>query len=378
MSKRGSNEGSIHHRKDGRWVAVVHLGYEQGRRRRKSLYGQTRQEVAEKLTAALKTKQDGLPQTAERQTVQRFLANWLETVRPSLRPKTYIGYEAVIRLHILPSLQRVPLSRLQPYHLQRLYQERLTAGLAPMTVRHIHALLHRSLRDAHRWGLVARNVADLVDAPRAPRNELRTLNRQEASRLLAAARADRLDALYVLALTTGMRQGELLALRWRDLDLNAATAKVGGSLQRIDGKLSIVEPKTSSSWRQVALTTAAVEALRRHRAVQAEERLGLGAAWEDRDLVFANEAGRPIDVRNLMRRSFLPLLERASLPRIRFHDLRHTAATLLLEQGTHPKLVAELLGHSRIATTIDLYSHVTPAMHRQAAATMDALLAQPR
>ena len=293
---------------------------------------------------------------------------------PSLRPKTHVGYEVLIRRHALPSLGRHRLARLQPQYLQELYRDRLAAGAAPMTVRHLHALLHRALKDALRWGLVVRNVADLVDPPRAPRPDLRTLSQDEARRLIDSAPGDRFEALYVLALTSGMRQGELLALRWRDLNLDRGSLRILGSLQRTENGLAILEPKTAGSRRQVALTSEAVSALRRHRVAQAEERLGMGIHWEDNDLVFANEVGRPIEVRNLMRRSFLPLLERAGLPRIRFHDLRHTAATLLLQQGAHPKLVAEMLGHSRIGTTLDLYSHVTPTMHRQAAAMMDALL----
>jgi integrase len=200
---------------------------------------------------------------------------------------------------------------------------------------------------------------------------MQTLSPEEARRFLEAARGDRFAALYTLALSTGMRQGEMLALRWRDADLEAGTTQVCGSLEQ--GTLVIAEPKTAGSRRQVTLTRAAVEALRRHRVAQAEERLR-AVVWDDRGLVFCTEAGTPVDVRNLVRRSFTPLLEKAGLPRIRFHDLRHTAATLLLGQGTHPKVVADLLGHTRIGTTLDLYSQVTPTMQAQAAATMDAIL----
>jgi integrase len=243
-----------------------------------------------------------------------------------------------------------------------------------MTVRHLHAVLHGALDDAARWGLVARNVADLVAPPRAARKGMITLSPDQARALLDTTRGDRLEALYVLALTTGMRQGELLALRWRDVDLDRHTLHVTGSLLTTPDGWKISDPKTDSSRRRITLTATAVDALRRHRSAQNEERLRLGGAWEDNDLVFANEVGRPIEVRNLMRRSFLPLLKQSGLPRIRFHDLRHTAATLLLGQGQHPKVVAEMLGHSRISTTLDLYSHVTPTMQREAADAMDAML----
>jgi len=367
--KRGNAEGSIYKRADGRWAASVSLD----RGWRKSFYGRTREDVAHKLTAALKAKQDGLPVVGERQTVGQYLASWLDAVRPSLRPRTFSRYEQYIRLHAVPELGRLPLARLSPQHLQRLYASRLAAGLSPTTVGHLHAVLHRALAQATRWGLVVRNVASLATRPRAQRQEMVTFSPEQAGSFLEAAQGDRYAALYTLALTTGMRQGELLALRWRDLDLEARTVQVRATLQRTRDGFAFTEPKTTSSRRQVALTRAAVDALRRHRARQLEERLA-AIAWEDNGLVFANEVGRPVEATNLLRRSFHPLLERAGLPHIRFHDLRHTAATLLLAQGMHPKIVAEMLGHSAIAVTLDLYSHVTPTMQRQAADAMDAIL----
>jgi integrase len=201
-----------------------------------------------------------------------------------------------------------------------------------------------------------------------------TLSPEQARILLEAAAGARLEALYVLAINTGMRQGELLALRWTDVDLNAGALHVRATLQRTREGFVFTEPKTTSSRRQVALTRAAVEALRSHHTRQAEERLHVGAAWEDDDLVFANEVGQPLDATAVLRRSFYPLLERSNLPRIRFHDLRHTAATLLLGQGVHPKIVSEMLGHSQIAITLDLYSHVTPTMQRQAVEALEIAL----
>ena len=196
----------------------------------------------------------------------------------------------------------------------------------------------------------------------------------EARRLLEAARGDRLQALYELAIATGLRQGELLALRWSDLDLDAAVLRVERTLQRTKNGLRFGPPKTKSSRRSVALPTRTVRGLRAHRARQAEERIAIGAAWLDGALVFTTERGSPIEASNLRRRSFQPLLIRAGLESIRFHDLRHTAATLMLEQGIHPKVVSEMLGHSRISTTLDLYSHVTPSLQRGAAIAMDQLL----
>ncbi len=378
MAKRGNGEGTIYQRQDGRWAGVIHLGWVKGRERRRAFYGATRRQVQEQLTAALRSRQLGLPSPSERRTTGAYLGEWLESVRPTLRPRTWARYEQIVRVHAAPAIGRIPLARLRPEDLQKLYSALVAAGSAPATVLHVHAVLHRALRQAERWGAVGRNVATLVDRPRLVRHEMRTLSPEESRALLDAATADRVGALYVLALTSGMREGELLGLRWRDVDFDAGAVRVRHTLQRTRAGLTLSEPKTAHSRRQVVLTRTALAALRRHRIAQAEERLRLGAAWEDLDLVFANEIGRPFEAANLVHRSFLPLLARAGLPRVRFHDLRHSAATLLLGRGVHPKIVAEQLGHATIAITLDLYSHVTPTMQREAAATMDGLLAPGR
>ncbi len=371
MTKRRANgEGTITKRKDGRWEARLSLD----RGQRKIYYGKTRQEVARKLATGTKARQDGLPLVGERQSVRQYLEAWLESVQPSLRPRTLRRYEEYVRLHAIPELGRLPLSRLTPHHLQRLYAGRLDAGLSQTTVAHRHAVLHRARGQATRWGLTARNVADLVTPPRIVRHDMQALSPEQARAFLAAAREERLEALYAVALTTGMRQGELLALRWRDVDLEGGRLQVVATLQRTRDGFTFAEPKTGHSRRQVGLTEAAIVSLREHRSKQAAEQLWLGAAWEDKDLVFANEVGRPIEATNLLRRSFSPLLERAGLPRIRFHDLRHTAATLMLGRGVQPKIVSEMLGHSQIAVTLDLYSHVTPTMQKAATEAMNDLL----
>ena len=370
MSKRANGEGSIHQRKDGRWCASLSIG----RGKRKHFLGATRAEVSRKLTAALKSRDDGLPVTTGRQTVEQFLKNWLEAIRPSIRERTWAGYEQHVRLHAVPALGKMTLTQLTPQHLQHLYSDRLKAGLSPTSVHHLHATIHGALEQAVRWNLVPRNVADLVDPPRNAHFEMTTLSPEQARLFLETVAGNRLETLYVLALTTGMRQGELLGLRWRDVDFEEGTLQVRGSLQRIGGKLTVTATKTQHSQRRVSLTPSAVSALRRHRIVQKEERLRLGAAWQGEELVFTNEIGRPIGSASLLRLSFLPVLKRAGLPQMRFHDLRHSAATLLLGRGVHPKIVSEMLGHSKIGTTLDLYSHVTPTMQREATVAMEAIL----
>ena len=362
MARRGAGEGSIVKRADGRWMAQVDLGWAGGKRQRKFLYGKTRQEVARKLAAAVKAHQDGMPMSNERITVEAFLKDWLTSTRATVRPKTWQTYECYIRLHALPTLGRLPLAKLEPRHLQRLYADKLEEGLSPTSVHHLHAIIHRALGRAARWGVVPRNVAGLVDAPPMAHHEMRTLSPEEARRFLDAAAGDRLEALYVLALTTGMRQGELFRLRWQDVDLEGRTLSVRG------------ETKTAKSRRQVQLSDTAVAALRRHAGGQGDECRLAGSEWQETGLVFTNTVGRALLTANLTQRSFRPLLERAGLPVIRFHDLRHTAATLLLGKGVHPKVVSELLGHSQVGVTLDLYSHVTPTMHQEAARTFDDLL----
>jgi integrase len=235
----------------------------------------------------------------------------------------------------------------------------------------LHRILHNALGQAARWDLVGRNVADLVKPPHVPRYEFTTLSPEQARQFLDAARGDRLEALYVLAITTGMRLGEVLRLRWREVDLNTRVVSIRGARPSEGG----AGPKTQRSRRPVVLTEVAAAALRRHRAAQAAERIRAGAAWQDRDLVFANTVGGPLNPSNLRHRDFRRLLERAGLPRMRFHDLRHSAATLLLGMGIHPKIVSELLGHTQVSITLDVYSHVTATMQHQAVNALDDLLA---
>jgi integrase len=369
MSKRANGEGSIYKRADGRWEGSVSLGH--GRRRR--FYGKTHGEVKRKLTDVQKAMQDGLPVIGESVTVGKFLDSWLDAARQTVRPQTHTRYEQYVRLHAVPVIGRVSLSKLSPIHLQRLYKNRQDGGLSATSVRQLHAILHRALSQAARWGYVARNVADLVSPPRVTRLQMQALSPDQSRALLEAAQGERFEALYVLALTTGMRRGELLALKWPHVDLDAGMVQVKATLQRTPDGFAFLEPKTARSRRQVALTRTAVAALRRHKVGQLEERLRC-PHWQDPELVFASEVGTPVEAANLINRSFQPLLTRAGLPRIRFHDLRHSAATLLLGQGVHPKIVSEMLGHSNIAITLDLYSHVTPTMQKQAVEALDAVL----
>ncbi|HUY97272.1 MAG TPA: site-specific integrase [Verrucomicrobiae bacterium] len=370
MTKRPNGEGSVYRRRDGRWAAALVLPDGS----RKTLYGRTRQEVAGRLSAALGSVSIGLPLPSGRETLTGFWHAWLAGVRTNLRPRTWTRYEQLGRVHLLPVLGRIKLSRIGPMHIRSLHEAILAKGISPSTAHHAHAVLHRALADAVRWGLLMRNPADLVPAPRLAAHEPVVLSDGQARTLCTAAAGDRLETLYVLAITTGMRQGELLALKWREVDCEAGTLRVTGTLQRSEGRMTLSEPKTPRSRRQVALAEQAVEALRRHRARQTEDRLRLGAAWDDSDLVFTNGHGGPLEAAHVVNFGFRPLLARAGLPAIRFHDLRHSAATLLLSRGVHPKIASEMLGHASTGVTLDRYSHVSETMQREAAQVMTRLL----
>jgi integrase len=305
------------------------------------------------------------------------LENWLsDTAQPSVRPSTFKGYDGKIRTHILPALGNVRLVKLTPQYLEAFLNQKRAAGLSPQTVRHLRAILRAALSDALRWGIVPRNVATLVDGPRVPHHDVQPLAPSEAQTLLEAVRTHRLGALFSVALSVGLRQGEALGLRWEDVDLEGGTLTVRKTLQRIAGEFVLLEPKTARSRRTIALPSVAVRALRTHRARQMEERLMAGSMWEDEwDLVFTTATGRPLHGTNVTR-AFQQLLASAGLRRQRFHDLRHSCASLLLAQGVHPRVVMETLGHSQIALTMNIYSHVLPELQREAAARMDELLAR--
>jgi integrase len=307
-------------------------------------------------------------------TVEAYLRGWVETVKPQLRHSTWRRYENLVRVHAIPVIGRHRLARLEPLDLERLYANRLAAGQSPASVHHLHAVLHRALHHAARLGLAARNVADLVDPPRLARTEMLAFDLEQSHRFLAAVASSQHEALFVVAISTGMRQGELLGLRWRDVDLGAGHLSVTTTLERPGRNPVFGEPKTRASRRRVWLTDRAIDALRRHRALQTERRLSVGESWREFDLVFTNRLGGPLDGHNVTNR-FLPrMLRKAGLPAIRFHDLRHTAATLLLTKGVHPRKVADMLGHSSVAVTLDTYSHVVEGLHQDAVAALNEAL----
>src|SRR5215218_2049318 len=377
MGRRGNGEGTITRRKDGGWEARYYVHTMDGAKR-KVLYGKTRAEARDKLAKALSDRIDGIVYDDENMTLGEYLDVWLEgSVYGSVRQSTYDRDTNLVNNHIKPVLGRLKLKKLNSTHVQSFYRDRLDEGLSASTVHKMHDILRRGLAQATQWHLVPRNVVEAAKPPRPAPKEIKALSADEACRLLEAEAAceDRLEALYVLSIHTGMRQGELLALRWQDVDLKNAVVSVRRTLTRSGGKVVFGEPKTKKSRRSIRLTPQAVEALRGHLKRQLRDIEILGDRYHDQGLVFTTDTGGPINPSNLRQRGFAPLLIRAGLPRMRFHDLRHTCATLLLSRGVHPKFVQELLGHATIAITLDTYSHVMPSMGDATAKAMEDALA---
>ncbi|MGI9048270.1 MAG: tyrosine-type recombinase/integrase, partial [Rubrobacteraceae bacterium] len=356
---------------DGLYMARYTVETATGSKRR-TVYAKTRKEVAEKLTGAMADAAKGITADGGPKTVGAFLTSWLEdSVRGSVRKSTYDRNESLCRVHLMPSLGRKKLKTLGAADVASFYRARLDSGCSAASVHKMHETLHKALKQAVRWGYMTKNPADDVDPPRAHTGEVQPLTRDEARRFLEAVRGDRLEALYVVALHTGLRQGELLALRWEDVNLEGNTLQVRRTLTRDGGKLAVGPTKTAKGRRTVKLTRDAAEALREHLTRQLEEIDILGDQYQPGGLAFATTKGTLINPTNLRKRSFAPLLVRASLPHQTFHQLRHTAATILLLKNVNPKIVSEMLGHASIAITLDTYSHVLPNMQDSAVAAME-------
>jgi integrase len=357
--RRVKGEGSVYRRGDGRVVGE----YEDANGKRRYVSGKTKPEVRIKLRKLLADRDEGIAYDSENLTVGTYLVKWLEAVKGSVRDRTWERHEQVVRLHLEPTIGSVRLDRLNALQVQSVYGQKLESGLSPRSVEIVHTTLHKALKQAMGWTLIPRNVAEAATPPRPIRREIKPLSRDQARTLLEAARGDALHAFYVLAVTTGMRNGELLALQWRDVDLDARTLGVRRTV--FNGVVS--PPKTAAGNRTIRLTGLAVAALKEHRLVAAKRRI---SEW-----VFLSRAGTPLSVHNVHNRSWKPLLERAGLPpSTRMHDLRHTCATLLLSRGIPVKVVSEMLGHGDVAITLGVYQSVLPDMQESAARVMEDVL----
>jgi integrase len=369
VKRRGYGEGSVYPRKDGRWVSYIRLP--DGR---KKFFTGSEKVVRARLLEAQRQAHAGQLVIGRDQSLSMYLERWLsDAVRHSVRPGTYEDYDLCVR-RLLPYLGRVRIRALAPEQIQHALGILLERGLAPRTVRQVHMVLRRALKQAVLWRIIPNNPSDAVKPPRADRKEMQTLNEDEIRRLLSVTKGTRQHALWALLATTGCRLGEALGLRWSDIDFKSSTATIRRSLQCQRGiGLTFVEPKSARSRRTVPLPAETLAVLSEHQESRDRDRREAAELWQETDLVFTTPIGGPRNPRNLSD-PFHIALKRAGLPGVRIHDLRHSAATHLLVKHVHPKVVQDLLGHSTIAITLDTYSHVMPALAKEASSLMSSLV----
>ena len=375
--------GSIQKRGNGSWRLVFDLDRDHtGKRHQKVItFRGTKREADDELSRILAEIKNGGFVDPGKVTVEKYLDKWLEHVATKTATKTHERYSEIVALGIVPYIGQVKLAKLSPMHIQSAYAEALQSGrkngkggLSPRTVLHYHRILSQALKQAVKWQLLGRNPADAVEPPKPTHKEMMALDEDQTAILIEYARGTALYMPILLAVTTGMRRGEVLALRWSDIDLDGGILSVTRTLEKSrHGGLKFKQPKTQKSRRTISLPGITVDALRLHRVEQAELMLSLGAGWSEDGLVCMKNAGDPINP-NTLTSGFASFIENADLPRIRFHDLRHTHATHLLKAGVHPKVAQERLGHATIAVTLDLYSHVMPGMQEDAAMKVDRAL----
>jgi integrase len=309
-------------------------------------------------------------------TVADYLSQWLEDYgRPNLAPLTFKSYRMIVNRHLIPALGSVSLVKLTPAQVQAYYSQAIRNGLAPRTVLYHHRVLHEALKHAVKWELVGRNVTDATEPPRKGDFETVALNVAEGHQLLVAVKETRLYIPILLAISTGMRRGEVLGLHWREVDLTRQTLTVKYILITDGERLLFTPPKTKQSRRTIDITDTLTQALKKHKADQAKEKLALGKAYRNNDLVVCEPDGSPINPDTFSAR-YKKLLMTNRLPQVRFHDLRHSNATLLLEAGANPKAVSALLGHANIGVTMDTYGHATKAMRQETVNIMESILTQ--
>ena len=369
--KRGNNEGSIYRRKNGAWRAMVTL---QGRRLTHT--AKTKSLCQDWLRRTLDEVDNGMTFDSTQVSLGKFMEDWLVTVEPSLRYNTFRRYQQVTNQHICPVLGEHRLRELKPEHIQSLYIGMVKNGLGLRTIRHTHAIIHRALVHAVKLGLISRNPDDATTPPRPIRKEMQFLNENQVQQLLITAkiRNDHLYALYYLAIATGMRQGELLGLKWADLNWDKSALQVQRQLtKKKGGGREFALPKTRAGIRRIDLGNESLQVLKEHHQKQYQLIVATGIQWQDHDLIFPTSIGTPMYGENLIKR-FKQLLNEAGLPDIRFHDLRHTAASLMLNNGIPVIIVSRRLGHSQPSITMDVYGHLSPGKQQEAASLIDQLL----
>ena len=376
--------GHLKQRSDGAWSLVLYLGRDHtGKKKYRWItFKGTRREAQRELNRLLHELDAGELADAGRITVAQFLEQWLKHTQPTVAPKTYETYAMFVAKHLAPRLGHHKLAKLSPLHIQSYYTQALidgradgAGGLSRRTVLHHHHVLREALRMAVKWQLIPRNPAEAVEPPKPPKRPRSVLNPEQMRTLLSEARAGWVYVPILIAIATGLRRGEVLALRWADVDLDACRLNVNQALEQTrTAGLRFKEPKSEAGLRPVTLPAFLVRELRRHKGRQSQIRLTAETLWHDHDLIICHDDGRPRTPDNLTH-AFTKLMERvaaqAELPRVTFHDLRHCHATLLFLMGENPKVVSERLGHAGTQITQDLYGHVLPTMQRGAATKLD-------
>jgi integrase len=367
--RRANNEGTLYHRQDGLWCAQVSLnGY------RLSKYGKTQRECRDWIKATLAQIDSGLTYNGTRITLEHFVQAWLNGLGLSRREKTIFQYRQIAQNYILPSLGMMRLQDIRPVHLHKMYLAYRESGTGARTLQLIHAVLHNALNQAVREGILLRNPADAVERPKVEPKEFKVFNEEQARQFLLTTAGHRNEALFYLALTTGMREGELLGLKWSDVDWIKGTLKVQRQLQRLGHKgLTFVPPKTKSGIRQIKLGQGMLDRLVEHRKRQDHERTVRGSRWQENDMIFPSSIGTPMEAHHIFD-EFKELLAKAGLPDMRFHDLRHTALSLMIDMGVAITTVQQRAGHSKASVTTDIYGHAMSKSQEKAAEQIEELI----
>lgn len=369
--QRGKHEGTIFKRKNGTWRAQISIDG-----RRLSFTGQSQAECQDWVRQTQQRRKTGLTYQGSKLIYSEYLTNWLSTIQATVRPKTWRQYNQIVRDYILPELGGIKISELRPDQIQRVYDRLIKAGKGRRTVQLVHAVIHRSLTQAVKLGLVGRNPDDATTPPKPKNKEIKILDQGQVHQLLIAAqtRSIRYLAFYHVAVATGMRQSELLGLKWDDLDLKEKSLQVKRQLNLVPGGgFEFAPPKTKAGYRTIKLGSETANILTHHYKTQLDESAIAGNKWQDHGLLFPSTVGTPINPRNVLR-TFRNLLDDAGLPKIRFHDLRHTAASLMLNNGVDVLIVSKRLGHSKPSITLDVYGHLIPSSQEKAADLIDTLI----
>jgi integrase len=371
--------GTITKRGENKWLVRIFLGRDLNGKTihlNKTING-PKKDAQKFLNEKLRERDLGINIESRSISLDKFLDQWLvDVAKPRLRSSTFSSYESVLKNYVRPALGNQKISEIQSYGIQSLYNSLRRRGLSARTIRYSHNVLSSAMKQAVRWKILVQNPCEHCELPRLEKSEMKCLSPQEARQFLAVAKTDKYFSLFLLAVETGMRPEEYLALRWSDIDFTNHTVAVRRAItwNRKGGGYSFTEPKTTKSRRNIPISDALIDELNCHRRNRLEVMMKFSPEVRKLDLVFTSEYGTPIQPKNLRDRHFFKILEEAGLSRVRLYDLRHTTATLLLSAGTNPKIVSERLGHASIVLTLDTYSHVLPSMQKEATEQLSHVL----